>query len=43
MEIVTALRGCPLLKILSLEWNQIGSDGVGIETLAGFLVSNKSL
>ncbi|CAK94313.1 unnamed protein product (macronuclear) [Paramecium tetraurelia] len=43
LDIVTALRGCPLLKILSLEWNQIGSDGVGIETLAGFLVSNKSL
>lgn len=43
VEIVSALRNCPLIKVLSLEWNQMGSDAVGLESLAVLLVSNKSI
>ena len=38
-----ALRNCPLIKVLSLEWNQMGSDAAGLESLAVLLVSNKSI
>lgn len=39
-ELLQTLRGHPTLKILSLEWNQLGSS---IETFASFIVNNRTI
>ncbi|KAM3133019.1 hypothetical protein pb186bvf_014875 [Paramecium bursaria] len=43
VEIFQAIRFTPLLKVLSIEWNQLGSDTQAMDTLAAFLVQNKSI